>query len=82
MGLYTEEQIKSANAVSLEQYLRSRGEKLARAGREYNGFIRTPLESMTALLSEKTGGTTIRMEKGDTQSRFYRNISDIHSPKR
>lgn len=35
MGLYTEEQIKSANAVSLEQYLRSRGEKLARAGREY-----------------------------------------------
>lgn len=31
MGLYTEEQIKSANAVSLEQYLRSRGEKLAKS---------------------------------------------------
>lgn len=43
MGLYTEEQIKSANAVSLEQYLRSRGEKLARAGREYKWIYKDSL---------------------------------------
>lgn len=43
MGLYTEDQIKIANEISLEQYLQSRGERLRRTGREYKWIYRDAL---------------------------------------
>lgn len=72
MGLYTEDQIKMANEISLEQYLQSRGEKLRRTGREYKWIYHDALGEHDSVSIRENKWYDHKKEKGGYTVSFLR----------